>query len=117
MEFIRLEEVCRIEIWNRTSVSDDIGQSTYEGLKFARAPQGSYYFNFIDTGNNAQSEEYTTFLQTTVIKMKVVSGDPPLYHEVGKPFTTQPLVQVLDQNGYPVSGKFEKIYYFLLIYI
>lgn len=104
LEFIRYEEVCRIQIWNRTSISDHNGQSQYDGLKFARAPQGSYYFNFFDDGKNAQSEEYTTFLQTTVIKMKIVSGDPPLYQELGIPFTTQPLVQVLDQNGYPVSG-------------
>ena len=104
MEFIRLKEVCRVEVWNKTSVSDSQGQAQYEGIKFARAPQGTYYFNFIDSGNNTESEEYTTFLQTTVIKLKVLSGDPPLNQNVGIAFATQPQILVLDQNGIPVAG-------------
>jgi len=104
LEYIRFEEVCRIEIANKTSTSDSNGQSQYDGLKFSRAPQGTYYFNFIDSGNNTQSMEYTTFLQTTVIKMKVLSEDPPIYQSINVPFNPQPILLVLDQNGYPVEG-------------
>lgn len=102
---MRFKQVCRIEIWNKTGVSDDQGQSMLEGMKFARVPQGTYYFNFIDSGNNTQSEEYTTFLQTNVLKLKVLSGDPPLYQPIGQAFDPQPQVQVLDQNGNPVAGR------------
>lgn len=105
MDFIRFKEVCRIEIWNKSAVSDSQGQAQYDGLNFARAPQGTYYFNFIDAGNNTESEEYTTFLQTSVISISVVSGDPPLNQNVGTPFVTQPQLLILDQNGNPVQGK------------
>ena len=104
MEYLRLEKVCKIEIWNKTSISDSQGQSQYDGIKFARAPQGTYYFNFFDSGNSALSEEYKTFLQTSVIKMKVVSGDPPINYTVGVPFDPQPQLLILDQNGYPIAG-------------
>lgn len=101
-----MKEVCRVEIANKTSVSDDQGQSSYEGMKFSRAPQGTFYFNFKDSENNTESEEYTTFLQTNVIKMRILSGDPPLEQTIGVPFSPQPELQVLDQNGNPVASSF-----------
>jgi hypothetical protein len=107
LEFIRMNEVCRVELINHTATTDDNGRASFKGLRVRRGPQGTYAFTYRGTTNTTiiNSQETYVFISSNAASLEVVGPGAPFTYSTGSPFDPQPRVRVRDLNGNPVQSK------------
>jgi hypothetical protein len=70
LEYIRLKEVCKVQLTSYESVTNKYGFIQYDQLQIKRGPQGNYGLQFLTpgtvNGNTVKSDEYTFFQQSNL---------------------------------------------------
>lgn len=76
LEFLRLQQVCRINYSGHMNNTDASGRAVFDKLKIERGPQGVYGFQFesvLRKYSPIVADTYT-FLKTEVANLEVLAG-------------------------------------------